>query len=135
VNSSSSIICSWMTTFICRFPFSTNFKFKCILVYSKLLRRNICKILEFSIILLEYVHLAKFHLVSCCFQTKLHYVSMDFDPLQKQWIFLFPLFPDWLWNPPNLLPNRHRGSFPRGKARPEDDADQSAPSSAEVKNE
>jgi hypothetical protein len=37
--------------------------------------------------------------------------------------------------PPSLVYNGYRGSFPRGKAQPGRDADQSSPSSAEVVNE
>jgi hypothetical protein len=45
------------------------------------------------------------------------------------------LCPDQLWDPPSLLYNGYRGSFPGGKARPGRDADHSPPSSAEVVNE
>jgi hypothetical protein len=56
-------------------------------------------------------------------------------PDRGRGFFFKPLRPDRLWGPPNLLFNGHRGSFPRGKARPGRDADHSHPSSAEVKNE
>jgi hypothetical protein len=45
------------------------------------------------------------------------------------------LCPDRLWGPPSLLYNGNRGPISRGKARPGSDADNSPPSSAEVKNE
>jgi len=40
-----------------------------------------------------------------------------------------------LRGPPSLVSNGYRESIPRGKARPERDADHSPYSSAEVKNE
>jgi hypothetical protein len=43
--------------------------------------------------------------------------------------------PDQLWGPPSVLSNGYRGRFSRGKSRPVRAANNSLPSSAEVKNE
>jgi hypothetical protein len=47
-------------------------------------------------------------------------------------ILIFPLRPDRLWGPPNLLSNDYRGLSP-GVKRPECEADHEPPTSAEVK--
>jgi hypothetical protein len=42
--------------------------------------------------------------------------------------------PDRLWGPPSIVPSRYRGLFLPGLERPGREADQSPPTSAEVKN-
>jgi hypothetical protein len=59
----------------------------------------------------------------------------DSIPGRGKGFFLYPLCLDQLWDPPSLLYNVYRGSFPRDKARLMRDADHSTPSSAEVVNE
>jgi hypothetical protein len=48
-------------------------------------------------------------------------------------IFSSPRRPDRLWGPPSLLIQRVLGALPPGLKRPEHDADQSPPTSAEVR--
>ena len=50
------------------------------------------------------------------------------------WDEIFRTCPDRSWGPPSLLYNGYR-VFPRGKERPEREADPSPPSSAVVKKE
>jgi hypothetical protein len=39
------------------------------------------------------------------------------SPAEEKEFFLYPLCPDRLWDPPSLLSNGYRGSFPRGVKR------------------
>jgi hypothetical protein len=48
--------------------------------------------------------------------------------------FSFPPYPERLWGPPSLLSNERWGLSLQGVKRPGREADQSLPSSAEVKN-
>jgi hypothetical protein len=48
-------------------------------------------------------------------------------------IFSYPLHPDRLWGPPNLLSNGYPGNLFPGVKRPRREADHLLPTSAEVK--
>jgi hypothetical protein len=57
------------------------------------------------------------------------------SPAEAKGFLLYPLCEDWLWDPPSLLYNGYRGSFPVAKARPGFGADHSPSSSTDVGNE